>query len=110
MKGIIGNLSGLWRHFLFAEEVFSGELKQSNKKKTTFFFFKAKQCVILTTKRKKLEAMSLLWMLAYDKHVFSCFSEYFNFLVFQMFALIAVFTYLNFKIKVLHLGNHCVKS
>lgn len=54
--------------------------------------------------------MSLLWMLAYDKHVFSCFSEYFNFLVFQMFALIAVFTYLNFKIKVFHLGNHCVKS
>lgn len=61
-------------------------------------------------KKKKMEATSLLWMLAYDKHVFSRFSEYFNFLVFQMFASIAVFTYLNFKIKVLHLGNHCVKS
>lgn len=85
-------------------------MEEKKKKNHNFFFFQAKQCVILTTKRKNLEAMSLLWMLAYDKHVFSRFSEYFNFLVFQMFALIAVFTYLNFKIKVFHLGNHCVKS
>lgn len=39
----------------------------------------------------------------------SHFSEHFNFLLFQMSALIAVFKYVNFYLKVLHLGSHCVK-
>lgn len=47
--------------------------------------------------------------LAHDKHMFRHFLEYFNFLVFQMFALIAVLTHLNFDLEVLYLGNHHVK-
>lgn len=41
--------------------------------------------------------------------MFRHFLEYFNFLVFQMFALIAVLTHLNFDLEVLYLGNHHVK-
>lgn len=58
-------------------------------------------------KKRKLCA---LWMLKCDKHVFRLCSENFNFLLFQMSAVIAVFKYVHFYLRVLHLGNHCVKE